>query len=115
MSDSLTLASDLIEDVVDGLELSQQCVDRTMKFAERADFEHPINRSPSATAAGAVYLAALLVNEKETQARVADSAGVSRVAVRNAYQEIAEHEGIDLGSRRGRGTTRVSTGRPPKW
>lgn len=111
----LTFASDLIEDVVDGLGLSQKCIKRATGYAKRADFEHPINRSPSATAAGAVYLAALLVNEKVTQADISETADVSRVAIRNAYQEIAEHEGFALEDRRGRGTTRSTTGRPPRW
>jgi len=110
VSNDLALASEQIDDTVDGLGLSQQCVAKAAGFAKRADFEHPINRSPSAVAAGSVYLAALLVNEKVTQATISETADVSRVAIRNAYQDIADHEGIPLRTRRGRGTTRSRRG-----
>ncbi|QGX95915.1 hypothetical protein EI982_14535 [Haloplanus rallus] len=110
MSSGLSLASDQIDDVVDGLGLSEECIAKATGYAERADFEHPINRSPSAVAAGAVYLASRMVNEKRTQAVLSDSAGVSRVAIRNAYQEIAEHEGIPSRTRPGRETTRSRRG-----
>jgi transcription initiation factor TFIIIB Brf1 subunit/transcription initiation factor TFIIB len=107
MTDSLTFANELVDEIADGLGLSEQCLDRATAYAKRADFDHPINRSPSAVAAGSVYLAALMVNEKVTQATLSESSDVSRVAIRNAYQDIAQHEGISLRNRRGRGTARA--------
>lgn len=93
---SLRLAADEVDVIVDELALSNEARERAREMAERADFEHPINRTPEAVAAGAVYLAGCLVNEKQTQEVVADAAGVHTVTVRNAYRELAECEGFEI-------------------
>jgi len=92
----LHLAVDEVEDIVSELPVSEEVEDRATEFARRADLHHPINRSSKAVAGGAVYLAALLVNEKVTQAEVGDAADVSELSVRDAYPEIAKHDGIPL-------------------
>ncbi|QPV61636.1 transcription initiation factor IIB 2 [Halosimplex litoreum] len=54
-------------------------------------------KSPSGLAAAAVYAAATLTNESLTQAAVSDVADVSRVTIRDRYQELldvyADHDG----------------------
>lgn len=90
----LDLAEPLVEEICSNLDLSQEAQKEAEAFARRADMEHPINRSGRVVAASAVYCAALLVNEKRTQAEVGAAAGgVSAVAIRGCYTEILEHEG----------------------
>ncbi len=103
----LALAAGRVGDVCDAIdaEVSPAVRDRAEGFARRADHEHPINRSPGVVAASAVYLAALLENEKITQRPLADGAGVSTTAIRECYHELFEHEGLGeqftLGKRSG--------------
>jgi transcription initiation factor TFIIB len=49
-------------------------------------------KSPVGLAAAAVYAAALLTNEKVTQAEVSDVASISEVTIRNRYHELLEAE-----------------------
>ncbi|GAA0292943.1 transcription initiation factor IIB [Halarchaeum salinum] len=49
-------------------------------------------KSPVGLAAAAVYAAALLTNEKTTQAKVSDVADISEVTIRNRYHELLEAE-----------------------
>ncbi|QLG26223.1 transcription initiation factor IIB [Halorarum halophilum] len=49
-------------------------------------------KSPVGLAAAAVYAAALLCNEKTTQAAVSDVADISEVTIRNRYHELLEAE-----------------------
>jgi transcription initiation factor TFIIB len=54
-------------------------------------------KSPVGLAAAAVYAAALLTNEKTTQAAVSDVADISEVTIRNRYHELLEaEEGIGV-------------------
>lgn len=93
----LTMAADRVDGVVDQLDVSDEVRGLATEFADRADWDHPINRSPAAVAAGAIYLAGLLANEKRTQAAIAEAGDVSEVAIRQTYVEIAEHEDIPMG------------------
>jgi len=89
-----------LEDVTpicEALDLTVDVIDLAAAFYERALIEHPINRTPRVVAAGAVYLAALMENEKVTQEAVAEQSGVSVVSIRDAYLEIADHEGLRSG------------------
>lgn len=90
----LALASDEVDPLIDALGLSDECREKARAYAERADYEHPINRSPTVTAAGTVYIAALLVNEKRTQREIARAADVNEASVRAAYSEIDKYERI---------------------
>ena len=49
-------------------------------------------KSPVGLAAAAVYAAALLTNEKTTQAKVSEVADISEVTIRNRYHELLEAE-----------------------
>jgi transcription initiation factor TFIIB len=48
-------------------------------------------RSPKGIAAGALYIASKLHNEKRTQAEIAKIADVTEVTVRNSYKELIEN------------------------
>jgi len=50
--------------------------------------------SPASLAAGSIYVVCLLNDLRLTQAAVSDATGVSRVAIRNAYQAICDAEDI---------------------
>jgi len=52
-------------------------------------------RGPAGIAAAALYVAALLNNEKKTQREVADVAGITEVTIRNRYKELIEKLGIE--------------------
>jgi transcription initiation factor TFIIIB Brf1 subunit/transcription initiation factor TFIIB len=98
-ADVLTRSDEHIAEIADSLGLSDGHTAKAQLLAERADMEHPINRSPAVVAAGSVYLAGLLVNEKHTQPVVAEAAGVSEAALRACYREQARHEGLPLRDR----------------
>ncbi|MFB6267939.1 MAG: transcription initiation factor IIB family protein [Halodesulfurarchaeum sp.] len=49
-------------------------------------------KSPVGLAAASVYAAALLTNEKTTQAKVSEVADISEVTIRNRYHELLEAE-----------------------
>lgn len=112
----LKLAADEVAPMITQIDkrLSNEVEKRAKEFAERADFEHPINRSPKVVAAGAIYLSAMLLNEPVTQKEISDPCDVSSVAIRDAYPEIAEYEGINLrhtsqGRRNGWNSKRVES------
>jgi len=72
-----------------------------VRLARTAELDAPINRAPSSIAAGAVYAAGLLVNEKRTQAEVLAVCDVSEPTLRAAYTEIVEYEGYRVEPNRG--------------
>ncbi len=53
-------------------------------------------KSPVGLAAAAVYAAALLTNEKTTQAAVSQVADISEVTIRNRYHELLEAEELGV-------------------
>jgi transcription initiation factor TFIIIB Brf1 subunit/transcription initiation factor TFIIB len=95
-ADDLEFAVDRVAGICNELGLSNECQQEAERFAREADLRWPVNRAPSVVAASAVYLAAALVNEKQTQHTVADAAGCSTVSIREGYQELAEHDDITL-------------------
>ncbi|MEM4786712.1 MAG: transcription initiation factor IIB, partial [Ignisphaera sp.] len=52
-------------------------------------------RDPAGVAAAAVYIAALLNDERRTQKEVAMAAGVTEVTVRNRYKELMKALGSE--------------------
>ena len=52
-------------------------------------------KGPTGVAAAALYIAAVLNDEKRTQREVADVVGVTEVTIRNRYKEIVEKLGIE--------------------
>ena len=51
-------------------------------------------RGPAGIAADALYVSALMNDEKKTQREVADVAGITEVTIRNRYKELIDR--LDL-------------------
>ncbi len=75
------------------LDLSEEAERRARQLLQNAK-EQGVHsgKSPVGLAAAAVYAAALLTNEKTTQAAVSDVADISEVTIRNRYHELLEAE-----------------------
>ncbi len=75
------------------LGLSDEAQHRARELLENAK-EKGVHsgKSPVGLAAAAVYAAALLTNEKTTQAKVSEVADISEVTIRNRYHELLEAE-----------------------
>ncbi len=75
------------------LELSEESEMRAKQLLRNAK-EKGVHsgKSPVGLAAAAVYAAALLTNEKTTQAAVSEVADISEVTIRNRYHELLEAE-----------------------
>jgi transcription initiation factor TFIIB len=75
------------------LELSEETERRACGLLQSAK-EQGVHsgKSPVGLAAAAVYAAALLCNEKTTQAAVGEVADISEVTIRNRYHELLEAE-----------------------
>jgi transcription initiation factor TFIIB len=75
------------------LELSEETERRARQLLKNAK-EKGVHsgKSPVGLAAAAVYAAALLTNEKTTQAAVSEVADISEVTIRNRYHELLEAE-----------------------
>lgn len=76
-----------------GLGLSDEAEQRARMLLRNAK-EKGVHsgKSPVGLAAAAVYAAALLTNEKTTQAAVSEVADISEVTIRNRYHELLEAE-----------------------
>jgi transcription initiation factor TFIIB len=76
-----------------GLDLSDEAEHRARELLQTAK-EQGVHsgKSPVGLAAAAVYAAALLTNEKTTQAEVSEVADISEVTIRNRYHELLEAE-----------------------
>ena len=59
-----------------------------MKRAEEVELTS--GRGPAGIAAAALYVAALMNDEKKTQREVADIAGITEVTIRNRYKELID-------------------------
>lgn len=66
---------------------------RILKKAESSELTS--GRGPAGIAAAALYVAALLNDEKKTQREVADVAGITEVTIRNRYKELLEKLGME--------------------
>ena len=78
---------------VSSLDLSDESERRARELLQNAK-EQGVHsgKSPVGLAAAAVYAAALLTNEKTTQAAVSEVADISEVTIRNRYHELLEAE-----------------------
>ena len=73
------------------LHLSPKTQNDSLKILKRAEgAELTSGRGPAGVAAAALYVAALLNDEKKTQREVADVAGITEVTIRNRYKEILD-------------------------
>tara|TARA_Y100000034_G_scaffold77644_1_gene93323 strand:+ start:47 stop:964 length:918 start_codon:yes stop_codon:yes gene_type:complete len=73
------------------LHLSPKTQNEALRILKKADIsELTSGRGPAGIAAAALYVAALLNDEKKTQREVADVAGITEVTIRNRYKELIE-------------------------
>ena len=73
------------------LHLSPQSQNEALKILRKAEVsELTSGRGPAGIAAAALYVAALISDEKKTQREVADVAGITEVTIRNRYKELLE-------------------------
>lgn len=78
------------------LHLSPKTQNEALKILKKADVsELTSGRGPAGIAAAALYVAALLNDEKKTQREVADVAGITEVTIRNRYKELTERLGLE--------------------
>jgi transcription initiation factor TFIIB len=78
------------------LKLSPKTQNHALKILKRAsDEELTSGRGPAGIAAAALYVAALLNDEKKTQREVADVAGITEVTIRNRYKELIDKLGLE--------------------
>ncbi len=78
------------------LHLSPKTQNEALKILKKADIsELTSGRGPAGIAAAALYVAALLNDEKKTQREVADVAGITEVTIRNRYKELIDRLGIE--------------------
>jgi transcription initiation factor TFIIB len=79
------------------LKLSQKVKKKATEILnESIEKELISGRGPVGVAAAAIYIAAVLCDEKRTQRDVADVAGVTEVTIRNRYKELVERLNIAL-------------------
>lgn len=80
---------DYIPRFASALKLSAETQSKSVEILEQAEnSELTSGRGPTGIAAAALYVAALINNEKRTQREVADIAGVTEVTIRNRYKEL---------------------------
>ena len=66
---------------------------RLLKEADKVELTS--GRGPAGISAAALYVAALMNDEKKTQREVADIAGITEVTIRNRYKELIEKLGLE--------------------
>lgn len=73
------------------LDLTPETTSRSVEIIKEAvDEGITSGKGPMGIAAAALYISALLEEEKKTQREVADVAGVTEVTIRNRYKELLE-------------------------
>jgi len=78
------------------LHLSPKTQNEALKILKKADIsELTSGRGPAGIAAAALYVAALMNDEKKTQREVADVAGITEVTIRNRYKELIDRLGLE--------------------
>jgi len=95
------------------LRLSPKTQGEALKILMKAETsELTSGRGPAGIAAAALYVAALLNDEKKTQREVADIAGITEVTIRNRYKELLDK--LDLENRIRIKEAEAKTGREEK-
>jgi len=78
------------------LHLSPKTQNDALRILRKAESsELTSGRGPAGIAAAALYVAALLNDERKTQREVADVAGITEVTIRNRYKELLEELGME--------------------
>ncbi len=79
------------------LNLKKRVEERAMEIVQKAlEKDITSGRGPTGIAASAIYIAAILCNDRKTQKEVAEATGVTEVTLRVRYKEIARELGIKV-------------------
>ncbi|KXA97885.1 transcription initiation factor IIB, partial [candidate division MSBL1 archaeon SCGC-AAA259J03] len=79
------------------LNISGEAKVEAMKIIRKAQEERLTSgKSPSGTAAAAIYIASLKTGERRTQREIAKVADVTEVTIRNRYKEMVEELGEEI-------------------
>lgn len=90
--------ADYIPRFASALKISPEAQSKSIEILEKAQKEELTSgRGPTGIAAAALYVSALLHDEKRTQREVADVAGVTEVTIRNRYKELLEELNLEKG------------------
>lgn len=92
----IELAQDYVPDWAEQLDLSLNTAKHAIELAHRHAGKDGdvVSGQPRSVAAGCIYAAALLHNDRLTQKEVAEVAGVTPSTIRRTYREVLEREGI---------------------
>ncbi len=81
------------------LDISGEARTKAIGLIKKAQEEKlTVGRGPTGIAAAAIYIAAILYDDRKTQKRVAKVAHVTEVTVRNRYKELVDELNIDITS-----------------
>ncbi len=76
------------------LHLSPKAQNGALNILKKAEVSE-LTSGPAGIAAAALYVSALLNDEKKTQREVADVAGITEVTIRNRYKELLDRLGLE--------------------
>ena len=92
-----TKPQDYVQRFCSELKLTGDVQNKTNQILRDAhEKELTSGRGPTGVAAAAIYISAILCNNRRTQKDVADVAGVTEVTIRNRYKELTEKLGIEV-------------------
>jgi transcription initiation factor TFIIB len=92
-----TAPRDYISRFCSELKLSGATQKKTLDLLQQSHKkELTSGRGPTGVAAAAIYIAAILCNERRTQREVADIAGVTEVTIRNRYKEMTNKLKLEI-------------------
>lgn len=87
---------DYISRFASTLHLSPKSQNGALEILDKAEIsELTSGRGPAGIAAAALYVSALLNDEKKTQREVADVAGITEVTIRNRYKELLDRLNLE--------------------
>lgn len=92
-----TSPQDYLSRFCNKLKLSKETQAKAKEILNKAaEKEATSGKTPTGNAAAAIYIAAVLCNERKTQKQIAETAGVTEVTIRNHYKEISEQLNIEI-------------------
>lgn len=93
----ITYPAEYIPRFASKLGLSNEVQSKAIEIIDAANEQNLIyGKSPLGTAAAALYIASVLLNDRRSQHHIALVAGVTEVTVRNRYKELAHLAGEDF-------------------
>ena len=79
------------------MEISEYTQQTAVNILRRAEeLKKTAGKDPMGLAAAALYIACVMNDEKRTQKRIADAAGVTEVTIRNRYKGLKEALDLEL-------------------